>query len=68
MRYWRPRVSNFDEGMDMLALIENPYMISFGAGAGCGIWVSVWFCYRLNRSRGPRYYRRRARRTARAGW
>lgn len=68
MRYWRPLLQNFDDGMNLLALIQNPYVITFGAGTGCGIWVSVWFCNQLNRVRSPRYYRRRARRVARSGW
>lgn len=49
-------------------VIENSYLISFGLGAGCGVWISCWFCIQLNRFRGPGYYQRRARRVARGAW
>ena len=46
-------------------MIQNMYVIVFGAGVGSGIWVSVRFCALLNSFRSPRYYQRRARRLTR---
>lgn len=43
----------------------NSYLIAFSMGTATGIGMSVWACNQLNRIRTPRYYRRRARRTAR---
>jgi hypothetical protein len=40
----------------------NLYLFTFAIGTASGIGLSVWFCNQLNRFRGPRYYRRRARR------
>ena len=68
MRYWRPHLRNFHDCMELIALIDNTYFVAFGAGVGCGIWTSVWFCRQLNQVRGARYYRRRARRVAGATW
>jgi hypothetical protein len=42
----------------------NSYLATFAIGTATGIGLSVWCCHQLNRFRGPRYYRRRARRVA----
>jgi len=54
--------------MEGKSVIENTYLIVFGAGVGSGIWASAKFCALLNSVRTPRYYQRRARRVARGEW
>ena len=54
--------------MEGKPVIENTYLIVFGAGVGSGIWASAKFCALLNSVRTPRYYQRRARRLARGAW
>jgi hypothetical protein len=57
MRYRRP--------VDSTRLTDmNSYLLTFALGTASGIGLSAWSCSQINRFRGPRYYRRRARRVA----